>query len=248
MPSVSLKSPRHGFNEGALIILLLAAAAFLYWPTLYVAASRMDEATLVVYPELMFQGKIAYRDFETFYPPANLCTLAAAFRVFGISITAERVVGIIYRLALFAGLYATARGWGKIAAAGVVAIAAFVLMPLWLFANAWIMALALTLGSLSLLARSLPLRTRSGTLTAGLLGGFAILFRIDIAPAVAVSGTALLLCLQPRKWRMYALGFIFGCAPLFLWVVKAGVGRVIENLFLYPVVYSSPWRRLTAFR
>ena len=217
MPSVTLKSLRRGFSEGALIILLLAAAAFLYWPTLYVAGSRMDEATLLVYPELMLQGKIAYRDFETFYPPANLCTLAAAFRVLGISITTERVVGIMYRLALFAGLYATARAWGKIAAAGVVAIAAFVLMPLWLFANAWIMALALALGSLSLLARSLPLRTRSGTLIAGLLGGFAILFRIDIAPAVVVSGTALLLCLQPGKWRMYALWFhSWLCPTLFL--------------------------------
>jgi len=66
MPSVSLKSLRRGFSEGALIILLLAAAAFLYWPALYAAGSRMDEATLLVYPELMLQGKIAYRDFETF--------------------------------------------------------------------------------------------------------------------------------------------------------------------------------------
>ena len=243
MPSVSLKSLRRGFSEGALIILLLAAAAFLYWPALYAAGSRMDEATLLVYPELMLQGKIAYRDFETFYPPANLCTLAAAFRIFGISITTERVIGIVYRLALFAGLYVAARSWGKIAAAGVVAIAAFVLLPLY-FANAWIMALALALGSLSLLARSIPLPARSGTLIAGLMGGLAILFRFDIAPAVIVSGAALLLCLQAGKWRLYALGLILGCAPLLFWVVKAGVGRVIENLFLYPVVYSSPGRRL----
>ena len=152
----------------------------------------------------MLQGKIAYRDFETFYPPANLCTLAVAFRIFGISITTERVVGTVYRLALFAGLYVAARCWGKIAAAGVVAIAAFVLLPLY-FANAWIMALGLALGSLSLLARSLPLPARSGTVIAGLMGGFAILFRIDIAPAVIVSGAVLLLCLQPGKWCIYPL-------------------------------------------
>ena len=87
MPSVSLKSLLRGCSEGALVVLLLAAAAFIYWPALYAAGSRMDEATLLVYPELMLQGKIAYRDFETFYPPANLCTLAVAFRIFGISIT-----------------------------------------------------------------------------------------------------------------------------------------------------------------
>jgi hypothetical protein len=62
----------------------------------------------------------------------------------------------VYRLVLFAGLYVAARSWGKIAAAGVIAIAAFVLLPLYSFANAWIMALGLALGSLSLLARSLP--------------------------------------------------------------------------------------------
>jgi hypothetical protein len=225
----------------------LAAAAFLYWPASYAAGSRMDEATLLVYPELMLQGKIAYRDFETFYPPANLCTLAAAYRVLGISITTERIVGIMYRLALFAGLYVAARRWGKIAAAGVVAIAAFVLLPLYLFAIGWIMALALALGSVSLLARSLPLPARSGTVIAGLMGGFAILFRVDIAPAVIVSGVVLLLCLQPGKWRSYALGLILGCAPLLFWVVKAGVGPVVENLFLYPVVYSSPGRRLPLF-
>jgi len=194
----------------------------------------------------MLQGKIAYRDFETFYPPANLCTLAVAFRIFGISITTERVVGIVNRLVLFAGLDVAARSWGKIAAAGVVAIAAFVLLPLY-FANAWIMALGLALGSLSLLARSLPLPARSGTVIAGLMGGFAILFRIDIAPAVIVSGAVLLLCLQPGKWCIYALGLILGFAPLLFWVVQAGFGRVIENLFLYPVVYSSPGRRLPLF-
>jgi hypothetical protein len=246
MVSISPKSRLRGCSEGTLVVLLLAVAAFLYWPALYAAGSRMDEATLLVYPELILQGKIAYRDFETFYPPANLCTLAAAFRIFGVSITTERVVGIVYRLALFAGLYVAARNWGKIAAAGVVAIAAFVLLPLY-FANAWIMALALSLGSLSLLTRSLPLSTRFGIVIAGLMGGLAILFRVDIAPGVIVSAAVVLLCLQPGKWLIYALGLVLGCAPLLFWVVKAGVRQVIENLFLYPVVYSSPGRRLPLF-
>ena len=62
-----------------------------------------------------------------------------------------------------------------------------------------------------------------------------------------VSGAVLLLCLQPGKWCIYALGLILGFAPLLFWVVQAGFGRVIENLFLYPVVYSSPGRRLPLF-
>jgi hypothetical protein len=67
----------------------------------------------------------------------------------------ERVVGIFYRLALFGALYTAARRWGKIAAAGVVVIAMLVILHLWLFAIAWIMALALAVSSITLLARSL---------------------------------------------------------------------------------------------
>ena len=249
MPGLSRKQLFTVVSEAALVALLLAAAMFLYRPGLYVAGAPMDEAILLVYPELMLHGKMPYRDFETFYGPANLCTLAAVFRVCGTTVAVERIVGLVYRLVLFAILYLAARRWGKIASAGVVSIALFTLLPLWLFANAWIMALALATGSLSLLAWALasPERGRVGPVVAGCMGGTAILFRIDIAPAVITSGAILVFLLKRKEWWSYGTGIVAGCAPLLFWAFGAGHRQIIGNLFLYPVIYSHSARTLPLF-
>ena len=175
--------------ESVLVALLLAAMIFFYRPAFYAAGSRMDEALLLVFPELLLHGKVPYRDFETFYGPANLWTLATAFRVFGTTVEVERIVGLTYRFALFAALYFAVRSWGKAAAIGVVMIAVFVLLPLGSVANAWIMALTLLLVSTTLLTRQLTAfddRPSVGAI-AGLIAGLAILFRVDLAPAVIAS-------------------------------------------------------------
>jgi hypothetical protein len=235
--------------EVIIIALLLSAAMFLYRPGFYAAGSRMDEATLLVYPEMMLKGKVAYRDFETFYGPANLCTLAIVFRACGATITTERTVGMFYRIVLFAALYVAARRWGKIAAAGVVSIALLAILHLGLFAVAWIMALALAVGSTALLARSLTSSAdrRIGLILAGFVGAVACLFRIDMAPAVIASASVLLILFNSKRWWLWIIGLAAGCMPLFWWLVQAGYRLMIENLFLYPVVYSNPARHLPLF-
>jgi hypothetical protein len=232
--------------EATLIAALLLAAIFLYRPGLYAAGSRMDEATLLVYPQLVSKGKMAYRDFETFYGPANLQTLAAVFRFCGATVKTERAVGIAYRLTLLAALYLAARRWGKTASAGSVVIAMFALLPLGLAANAWIIAVALALGSVTLLARSLTLPAGGwmGPAAAGCLAGIAILFRIDLAPAALAPAVLLFFLLRSMEWRSYAIGLLLGCSPLLFWIVGAGARLIVENLFLYPVIYSNPARRL----
>jgi hypothetical protein len=198
---------------------------------------------------MMLKGKVAYRDFETFYGPANLCTLAIVYRGCGATTMTERVVGIFYRLALFGAFYTAARRWGKIAAAGVVVIAMLVILHLWLFAIAWIMALALAVSSITLLARSLTSSAhgRVGPVLAGCVAGVACLFRIDIAPAVIASALILMLLLNSKGWWLWTIGAVAGCLPLLWWVVRAGYRLVLENLFLYPVVYASRARRLPLF-
>ena len=64
-----------------LLVLLTLLVAF--WPMFESPALPMDEGTLLVYPELILQGQVPYRDFETFYGPANLWVLSAAFSIFG---------------------------------------------------------------------------------------------------------------------------------------------------------------------
>jgi hypothetical protein len=232
--------------ESALIALVLAGLVLLYRPAYYVPGSRMDEAALLVYPEQMLHGKIPYRDFETFYGPANLWILAGTFQVLGISVATERCVGAVYRLALLAALYFVARKWGKIAAVGAVAIAAFVLLPMALFANAWVMALALALGSIALLAAAFgqPDNRPLAAVSSGLLGGAAILFRADLAPAIVLSAAILLCTAKRRQLVAWVIGAAAALAPMLYYVLFAGWRPVADNLFLYPVLYSNAGRRL----
>src|SRR2546423_3952960 len=80
----------------ATVVLLLLLVAF--WPGFEKNGPPMDEGMVLVYPELVAHGQLPYRDFETFYGPANPYTLAGAFSAFGTNIFTEPSVGLVYRL------------------------------------------------------------------------------------------------------------------------------------------------------
>ncbi len=235
--------------ESVFVAVLFAALVFFYRPAFYIAGSRMDEALLLVFPELLLHGKVPYRDFETFYGPANLWILAAAFRVFGATVEIERIVGLTYRFALFAALYFALRRWGKAAAIGVVMIAAFALLPLGSVANAWIMALALTVVSTALMTKQLMALDDQSSAAAigGFVAGVAILFRVDLAPAILASAAVLLWALKPSRRYAYGIGLLAGGLPLVISLLTAGLRNVIDNVFLYPVIHTSAGRRLPLF-
>ncbi|HEV3147680.1 MAG TPA: hypothetical protein VGZ24_03460 [Chthoniobacterales bacterium] len=235
--------------EAVSVALLLTALLFFYRPAFYIAGSRMDEAVLLVFPELLLHGKVPYRDFETFYGPANLWILAAAFRFFGATVEIERTVGLTYRFALFAALYFAVRRWGKAAAIGVVLIAAFALLPLGSVANAWIVALALAVVSIALMTKQLMALDdhSSAAAIAGLSAGVAVLFRVDLAPAIIASAALLLWASKPKQRYAYGIGLVAGGSPLLISLFTAGLKNVMENIFLYPVIYTNAARRLPLF-
>ena len=67
---------------------------------------------MLVYPEMIQRGKLPYRDFETFYGPANPALFAAAFSTLGTTIFVERAVGLVYRLLILLAIFAIMRYWG----------------------------------------------------------------------------------------------------------------------------------------
>src|SRR5688500_6420969 len=52
----------------------------------------MEEGFMLVFPELLLEGKLPNRDFLHLYGPGSLWVLAGVFKVFGASLAAERVV------------------------------------------------------------------------------------------------------------------------------------------------------------
>jgi hypothetical protein len=65
----------------------------------------MDEGALLVYPELILKGRLPYRDFETFYGPANALVLSGVYAISGPNIFVERTVGLFYRILIFGAFF-----------------------------------------------------------------------------------------------------------------------------------------------
>ena len=58
----------------------------------------MEEGFMLVFPELVLDGEVPNRDFLHLYGPGSLWVLAAVFEIFGVSLAAERIVGLLQHL------------------------------------------------------------------------------------------------------------------------------------------------------
>lgn len=226
---------------GAVVFLILLIG---FWPAFEKEASQMDEGTLLVYPEMLQHGALPYRDFETFYGPANPAVLAAVFSIFGTNIFVERAAGLIYRLLILLAVFAIAQHWSRTIAAGCVFLTGCLLLGTDLPAFAWFGAMACALWSLWMGWRS---KSHARCFFAGILAGGALLFRVDVGPAIVISALPLLLAMRWPARRKYLLGGGIALLPLALLTLFTGWRPVVENLFLMPVIYSNPGRHLPLF-
>lgn len=229
------------FLVGSLVLVLLLLP---FIPAFERGGSPMDEGSLLLYPELIQHGKIPYRDFETFYGPANIYFLAATYSFLGANISVERGVGFLYRALVLLLVFALVSRWNTAVAAACTALAGWILLLSQLAAYSWFGGVACILGSFFLLVNP---NSNARVFLGGLLGGAAVLYRVDLGPAVIISTVPLfqLIC-RPRRVR-YLAGFAVGSIPLILLVCVAGPQQMLNNLFLYPVFYSSPGRHLPIF-
>src|SRR5947207_2355011 len=225
---------------------LVAAAVILallipFWPAFEDRAAPMDEGSLLVYPELILKGQLPYRDFETFYGPANPFLLSGVYAIAGPNIFVERTVGLIYRLGILAALFVLLRRWGTAIAGGCLLVTSFLLLPIKLPAYAWLGGIMAVLWSLCCIAE---VNSARRCFWGGVLGGIALLFRVDLAPAVLASALPQFFSMnRTNRWK-YIAGVAFALVPLVWLTAAAGPSQVWNNLFLFPVVLSGPARRL----
>lgn len=222
-----------------LLVLLTLLVAF--WPLFDEPALPMDEGTLLVYPELVLQGQLPYRDFETFYGPANLWVLAGAYSLFEPSPFVERSVGLLYRVLSLLAIFGIAQRWGTTLAAGIMLIAGALLLPLQLGAFAWMGAMACGLIALWLAGRN---PTRGSCFAAGLFASFALLFRPDVGPAVILAALPFLYRTPWRRSLHYLGGTAVGLVPLAFLTLATGPMQILNNFFIFPVLHCNPGRRL----
>ena len=241
VPPKPSKKQRYALFATALILLVLLVG---FWPAFETAAGPMDEGMILVYPEMMLRGKLPYRDFETFYGPANPAVLATAFSAFGPNIFVERAVGLLYRMLIALAVFSVARRWGNTIGLGCLALTGCLLLGTCLPAFAWFGAVACALWSLCLGSRA-DSSTRS--FLAGALGGLALLFRPDVGPAMILATLPLLHGMTWPTRRQFALGTGVGLLPLAILTFFTGLRPIVDNLFLIPVLHAGPARHLPLF-
>lgn len=153
----------------------------------------MEEGFMLVFPELVLRGELPNRDFLHLYGPGGLWVLAGAFKVFGVSLLVERLVAFLQLAGIVFGVYLIARRWGRLLGLASAVISLVIIVPpLGLTALAWNGAVAL--GLLALVAALASLDRDQGhtrTVVAGVLFGFALLYRLDLVVAVALGAVAL---------------------------------------------------------
>lgn len=205
---------------------------------------NMEEGFMLVFPELLLRGAVPNRDFLHLYGPASLHLLAGWYWLFGVTVDAERLFGLLQHLALLAGLFALARPWGRWVAGGVTALGvAYVLAPVGLTAMAWNGGLALAVWSVVVLVRGLHVpRPRDAVIVSGVLAGLALSHRPDLAVA--------LLAVHVWAWRRHRHagsvlgGAVIGSVPMLVHLALVGPGPALQGMVLDPVVRLRPGREL----
>ena len=205
-------------------------------------SNTMEEGTLLIGGELVARGWTPHGDFEHLYGPADLWTLAAAFSIFGVSITVERLVGMLYRFLLIGAIFAIARRWGSGVATAAAGLAWLLITPFGLIAYSWIAALAFGVASLAVALDANESSRR--WLVAGLLAGVALLFRADFILALALGVGPLVWSTGRQQKLRFMAGLGGGAVGYIVHLATAGPVAVIEGMFIDPVFRLRSGRRL----
>jgi hypothetical protein len=221
-----------------------------------------DEGLVLTHTNAVLHGQLPHRDFYSAYAPANYWLLAAVWRVFGVSVSAARLVGFCVHLGIgcFASRLAARAGGRRFSwpTLGVVLTWLFTLNSV---PYAWLLGLFWALATLELALVSRDTRSRGWSIAAGLAFGTLSGFRQDLFAYLGLS-VGLLVALvalvgvvrrrwpsdwvpSSRQWGPFALGALVPIVciwgPTF---ATAGFSRVASDLYFEQVRHIMPARDL----
>lgn len=208
----------------------------------------MEEGFMLVFPERLLAGDIPNRDYLHLYGPGSIWTIAGFFKVFGVSLWTERVVGFLQLVGLIAAMTAIGYRWGRYLAVVCGTVTAVIIIPpIGVTALAWVGGIALALWAVVVATRALDegQRRERGLTIAGLLAGAALLFRPDLILCLGLAlGALFIWALDGTGRRRLALGAGTGVSPYLVHLALAGPGNVVRGMVLEPVFELRAGRRL----
>ncbi len=204
----------------------------------------MEEGFMLAFPQEVLRGSVPNEDFLHLYGPGSLWVLAGAFKAFGTSLATERWFGLLQHAGIVFGVWAVARYWGR-RTATVCALVSLVIVvpPIGLTALAWNGGVALALWAVFTAARPGVVSNRR-LVVAGVLAGFALLYRPDLVLALGLGLGAALWRPTVARLRPLLTGLVAGVSPILVHLAMAGPAAAFEGMFVEPVFRLRPGRSL----
>jgi hypothetical protein len=248
--SLRWRGGRQHLPGAAAIAVVLAVIALPLRGLYRSTGASMEEGFMLVFPNLVRQGKVPNVDFLHLYGPASLDSLALWYRIFGDTLESQRTFGLLQHLGVVFGIYTLCRVAGHVAAAGAAIVATFLIItPIGLSALAWHGALALGLWATVFGVRARCTGSLGSLYLAGGLGGLALGFRPDLAVAVGLALAWVVWAQDPvprhgpdpvhgarGRLAYVAIGAGIGLLPMWVHFVRAGVGPALDGMLVDPVV------------
>ena len=237
-------------KKNLFIIVLLIITAIYYFPIINLPPGPFDEGVILVGAERILKGQIPSRDFFTQYTPGQVYTLAALFKIFGISFITERAYDIVIKslISLFVFLIIRLFSSNKIALVGWamslmwVTLSSFAAYPV----HPSILCIYISVYFLLLHMKS-EIRSEQDKIHYVILSALfivlAILFRHDLGGPAAVV-IALVLMLRritgvEISWipliSYIATGIIAGLSVLIYFYLNSAIKIMVDDLILYPI-------------
>lgn len=201
----------------------------------------MEEGFMLVFAEQFLHGAVPNKDFLYLYGPGSVWLLAGVFKVFGVSLLAERLVGLAQLLGIIFGVFfLVLRAWGRrLAALGATITALIILPPIGLTALAWNGAVAFGLLGIVAGIASTRARTSRGAnglaATSGALFGLALLYRPDLIVAVVLVAVFLMPHLARRARGWLAIGSGALLSLYLVQIAMAGLHNTYEGIIVIPL-------------
>lgn len=188
-------------------------------PRLAAPGSAFDEGFALTYGDQVLRGAVPGRDFMTFYGPLNPLTFASLFAVAGHSLETERILGLIYRLAVVAGILWLLRR--QPAAAALIVTLGFAV----LYRGEGLFALA-SWGAVALIVLAVVSADAERPMLTGAIAIAVVLMRVDYVIAALGAVAPYVASWNSEQRRRFTASSFVGVALLTAWLGLIGPSRL----------------------
>ncbi len=230
-------------RNNLIIYLLTLITLVYYFPIINLPMSVMDEPFLLVGAERILNGQIPHKDFSSEYPVGQLYTLAALFKVFGISSITERVYDLLTKSFLSLSIFIIIR----LLSSNILALAGWAMSLVWIqysTSPAYPAYQSLLFIYISCYWLFLHIKEQNNhyIVLSAIFIAIATLFRHDFGGYAAIAITTVMISRSITKvqsWVPTVLfigsGIMAGLPVIIYLIMNSGIEPIINDLILIPI-------------